>query len=203
MSPRRPRTDPPADDSIDRPARIRSFVALDLDPGVRARIDGLIADLRPHVPGVRWVRPESLHVTVRFLGYAAPAVLVELQGPLAEAARQCPPAAAPVRGLGLFPPRGAPRVLWLGLELPAPVADLQAACERAAVAAGFPPEPRPFRPHLTLARWPSPGRRPALPPVDLGAGRLERLVLYRSEPRRDGSVYTPLATFALGPPGPA
>jgi 2'-5' RNA ligase len=137
---------------------------------------------------------------VRFLGYAAPPALVELQGPLAEAALRCPPAAAPVRGLGLFPPRGGPRVLWLGLELPATVAELQAACERAAVAAGFPPEPRPFRPHLTLGRWTSPGKRPALPPVDLGRARLERLVLYRSEPRREGSVYTPLAAFALGPP---
>jgi 2'-5' RNA ligase len=179
-------------------SRIRSFVALELDPDARARIGGLIDRLRPDVPGVRWVKPESMHITARFLGYAAAPALVQLQGPLAEAARRCPPSDAPVRGLGLFPPRGAPRVLWLGIELPPPVSQLQLDCERAAVAAGFPPEPRPFRPHLTLARWSHPGPRPALTPVDLGRARLERLVLFRSELRREGSVYTPLAHFPLG-----
>jgi 2'-5' RNA ligase len=179
-------------------SRIRAFVALELDPDVRARIAGLIAQLRPSVAGVRWVKPESLHVTVRFLGYAEPPVLVELQGPLAEAARRCPVSQAPLRGLGLFPPRGAPRVLWLGIEVPAAVSALQSECERAAVAAGFPPEPRAFRPHLTLGRWSQTAGRPALTTVDLGTARLDRLVLFRSEPRREGSVYTPLAAFSLG-----
>jgi 2'-5' RNA ligase len=180
------------------PPRLRSFVALELDPGVRGRLAGLIDRLRPTVPGLRWVNADSLHVTVRFLGYAAPTALVQLQGPLAEAARRCPPGEAPVRSLGLFPPHGAPRVLWIGIELPPSMGVLQAECERAAVAAGFPPEPRPFRPHLTLGRWSQSARRPPLSSVDLGTARLERLVLFRSELRRGGSVYTPLAAFALG-----
>ena len=91
-------------------------------------------------------------------------------------------------------------MLWLGIDVPPAVTALQAACERAAVAAGFPPEPRAFRPHLTLGRWSSGERRPTLPRSDLGSARLERLVLFRSEPGRDGSVYTPLAAFALGAP---
>jgi RNA 2',3'-cyclic 3'-phosphodiesterase len=180
------------------PARIRAFVALELDPTSRARIAALIAELRPAVPHVRWARPESMHVTVRFLGYAAPTALVHLQGPLAEAAARCPPVDAPVRGLGTFPERGRPHVLWLGIDVPESVGGLQTECERAAVAAGFPPEPRPFRPHLTLGRWSEPGRRPRLAPVDLGRAHLERLVLFRSDTRRDGSVYTPLAAFTLG-----
>lgn len=181
-----------------QPARIRAFVAVELDPGVRSRMASLIAQLRATIPGVRWVRPDSLHVTVRFLGYAAPPALVQLQGPLAEAATRCPPADVPVRRLGLFPDRGSPRVLWLGIEVPSCVTTLQAECERAAVAAGFPPEPRAFRSHLTLGRWSTAERRPQLPPVDLGTARLERLVLFRSELRRGGSVYTPLAAFPLG-----
>jgi len=183
------------------PARLRAFVALELDPGVQSRIGDLIAQLQPSIDGVRWVAPKSLHVTVRFLGYAPPAALVQLQGPLAEAAARCPPADAPVRGLGIFPERGSPRVLWLGIAVPPAFAGLQAECERAAVAAGFPPEPRAFRPHLTLARWSRHDRRPPLPPAELGVARLERLVLFRSEPRRTGSLYTPLAAFPLvGPP---
>jgi RNA 2',3'-cyclic 3'-phosphodiesterase len=189
-------------DPAARPTRIRAFVALELDADVRARIGGLIAQLRPSITRVRWLEPDALHVTVRFLGYAPAAALVELQGPLAEAAARCPPAQAPVRGLGLFPERGRPRVLWLGVAVPPAFAGLQAECERAAVAAGFPPEPRAFRPHLTLARWSQLDRRPALPPVDLGLARLERLVLFRSEPRRGGSVYTPLAAFPLGGSAP-
>ena len=191
-----------ADEPTTRPARIRAFVALELDPGVRSRIAGLIAQLGPSIDRVRWVAPESLHVTVRFLGYAPPAALVQLQGPLAEAAARCAPADAPVRGLGIFPERGSPRVLWLGIAVPPTFAGLQAECERAAVAGGFPPEPRPFRPHLTLARWSQHDRRPRLPAMDLGVARLERLVLFRSEPRRTGSLYTPLAAFALGGPTP-
>jgi 2'-5' RNA ligase len=184
-----------------RPARIRSFVALELDAPVRERLRGLIEQLRGQVPALRWTRPESLHVTVRFLGYADPSALVNLQGPLSEVAARCAPARAPLRGLGLFPPRGSPRVLWLGLEVPAGIAALQADCERAAIAAGFPPEPRPFRPHLTLGRWSAPAPRPRLPEADLGAARLDRLVLFRSDMRRGGSVYTPLAAFDLGVPG--
>ncbi|HVR70431.1 MAG TPA: RNA 2',3'-cyclic phosphodiesterase [Vicinamibacteria bacterium] len=181
-----------------RPTRIRSFVALELDAGVRERLGGLIERLGRNRPGIRWVRPESLHVTVRFLGYADPTALVRLQGPLSEIAARCPPADAPLRGLGLFPPRGRPRVLWLGIEVPPRIAVLREECEAAAAAAGFPPEPRPFRPHLTLGRWSAPAPRPRLPPADLGRARLERLVLFRSEMRRAGSLYTPLAAFDLG-----
>jgi 2'-5' RNA ligase len=183
-----------------RPPRIRSFVALELDAAVRDRLELLIVQLRREIPGVRWSRPQSLHVTVRFLGYADPPALVRLQGPLAEIAARCPPARASLRGLGLFPPRGGPRVLWLGLEVPAGIAALQAECERAAIAAGFPPEPRAFRPHLTLGRWSAPAPRPRLPPADLGAALLDRLVLFRSDMRRGGSIYTPLAAFDLGAP---
>jgi 2'-5' RNA ligase len=182
------------------PARIRSFVALELDPETRARLGGLLAELRPLLPRVRWSRAESLHVTVRFLGYASPPALVALQGPLAEAAARCPPAQARIGGLGTFPERGSPRVIWLGLEVPESVRTLQAECERAAVQAGFPPEPRPFRAHLTLGRWTEPARRPALPEADLGRAPLERLVLYRSDLRRSGPLYTPLAAFTLGGP---
>jgi 2'-5' RNA ligase len=154
------------------------------------------------MPGVRWARPEALHVTVRFLGYADASALVRLQGPLSESAARCPPCRVPLRGLGLFPPRGSPRVLWLGLEVPPAIAVLQAECESAAIAAGFPPEPRPFRPHLTLGRFAEAARRPSVPEADLGTALLERLVLFRSELRRSGAVYTPLAAFPLGAPAP-
>ena len=97
----------------------------------------------------------------------------------------------------MFPERGSPRVLWLALTWPEPFATLQSACERAAVSVGFPKEDRPFKPHLTLGRWRDRARRPDLPPADLGSTRLETLVLFSSQPQREGSIYTPLARFPL------
>ena len=81
-------------------------------------------------------------------------------------------------------------MLWVGIEVPPAVLALQAACERAAVAAGFPPEERPFRGHLTLARFRERVLRPALPPADLGTVRLETLALMRSRLQPGGAVYS-------------
>lgn len=116
---------------------------------------------------------------------------------LAKAAALCGPGAARVLRLGTFPDRGSPRVLWLGIDVPPQFADLQRACERAARVIGFAPEERAFRPHLTLGRWRDRTRIPELPVADLGETRLEKLVVFASELRRDGAVYTPLDAFAL------
>ncbi len=177
---------------------VRSFVALELDAGLSEALGGLQARLRPRLGDVRLVRPEGIHLTLRFLGQAAPRQLAALQPALSSAAAACPPAEVRVAGVGMFPDRGGPRVLWLGVELPEPVLALQRACERAARAAGFEPEPRGFRAHLTLGRWRERTPRPELPDVDLGPTRLDTLVLFRSELRSDGASHTPLARFALG-----
>jgi 2'-5' RNA ligase len=89
-------------------------------------------------------------------------------------------------------------VLWVGIEVPKTVVALQAACERAAVEAGFLPEERRFRGHLTLARFRERVLRPALPPTDLGTVRLETLALMRSRLQPGGAVYEAIARFPLG-----
>jgi 2'-5' RNA ligase len=179
---------------------VRTFVALELDPEMRGRLEALAASLRPRIPGARWVRPEGVHLTLRFLGETPPERIAPLEAALSAAAAASSPAEVRVRGLDTFPGRGKPpRVLWVGLEVPESVHELQAACEAAAVAAGFPAEERPFRGHLTLARFRDRVLRPALPPADLGTVRLETLSLVRSELRPGGAVYTPIARFALGP----
>ena len=177
---------------------VRAFVALELEPTLRAALADLQARLRPRLGDVRLVRPEGIHLTLRFLGDTTPAQVESLRPALAAASAACPPAQAPVAGVGTFPERGSPRVLWVGVELPPAVLELQRACERAARAAGFAAEPRPFQPHLTLGRWRDRAPRPELPAVDLGTARLDTLVLFRSETRPDGAVYSQLARFALG-----
>jgi 2'-5' RNA ligase len=182
---------------------VRSFVALVLDAGLSEALGGLQARLRPRLGDVRLVRPEGIHLTLRFLGQASPRQLAALQPALSSAAAACPPAEVRVAGVGTFPDRGSPRVLWLGVELSEPVLALQRACERAARAAGFEPEPWGFRAHLTLGRWRERAPRPELPDVDLGPTRLDTLVLFRSELCSGGARHTPLARFALGGARPA
>jgi len=182
---------------------IRAFIALELDDSMRARLAELIRSLHGVITGARWVRPEGIHLTLKFLGYARREVLDSLVPPLRRAAEDCPATTVRVARLGVFPERGRPRVLWISAEVPPPVLRLQQACERAAVAAGFEPETRPFASHLTLGRWREPARPPTLPEADLGRTRLDTLVLYRSQPGPGGSVYTPLESFALPPPGGA
>ncbi|HUG54987.1 MAG TPA: RNA 2',3'-cyclic phosphodiesterase [Vicinamibacteria bacterium] len=187
-----------SDSAVPPGKAVRAFVALPLPDALREAVAETITRLERALPDVRFVRPEGVHVTLRFLGWTRAETLAILEGPLRAAAGACPPVEIGVRGLGLFPDRGRPRVLWAGLTVPPEVHALQAACERAAADAGFEPEGRAFRPHLTLGRWRARAPRPALAERGLGSGRVDRLVLYRSEPRPSGSTYTPLSTFPLG-----
>lgn len=150
---------------------------------------------------MRWVRPEALHVTLRFLGEIdAPEA-----GPLARRASQ---EVAPLRPFALhlgpaelFPSARRPRVVALGLEPAAPLVELAAAVECAVVAEGFPAEERPFRAHLTLGRVRD-RRFPTVAAFAVPAAELavEEVVLFRSELSPAGSRYTPLERVRLGAP---
>ena len=182
------------------PDHVRAFVALELEARLREAMGALQARLQPRLGKVQLVRPEGIHLTLRFLGRTTPQQMETMRPMLAAAASACPLAEASVSGLGTFPERGSPRVLWLGLDVPASIGELQKACERAALAAGFEKEDRPFKAHLTIGRWRDRAPRPELPAVDLGTTRLDMLVLFKSDMRPGGAVYTPLEKFVLGRP---
>lgn len=179
---------------------VRAFVALEIDEAARGRIGDLADELRPRFPGLRWLSRHTLHVTLRFLGDVPPETLDGLAPRLAAMAAACPAATVDVGPLGVFPPRGAPRVLWLGVALTPPLLALQKSCEEAAVACGLPPDPRPFRSHLTLGRWRDRAARPlSLVDVDAGRADLRTLVLFESRLATTGAVHAARARFALGP----
>ncbi|MCL4820849.1 MAG: RNA 2',3'-cyclic phosphodiesterase [Vicinamibacteria bacterium] len=185
---------------------LRAFAALEVGADLRAALVELLAGPVAGFRGLRRVRPEGLHLTLRFFGATRADQVEDLAAALAPAVAACPAAAAAATGLGVFPGRGAPRVLWVGLDLPEPVRTLQAACERAARAAGFAPERRPFAPHVTLGRWREHAPSPRLPVVSLPPARLSELVLFRSDLEPGGARYTALRRLPLGgtpPRGPA
>jgi len=182
---------------------VRLFLAVDLPPALRAALGDLQGRLRARCAGWRWVRPEGIHLTLRFLGEVGPEHDAECREAWREAVRPFPPFRFGLGALGRFPPGGRPRVLWVGVrELPEAgrLAGLAANLERAARERGFAPEGRAFSPHLTLARAVR-GQR-AQAPADDAHGideqvDVRRVVLFRSELLPAGARYTALDAFAL------
>jgi 2'-5' RNA ligase len=149
-------------------------------------------------PGLRWVRPEGIHLTLRFLGEAEDPILEAMNPLLERAAGRCPAFDAPLLELSLLPNQARPRVLSLAIDLPEEGRTLQCACEQAARDVGFPAETRRFHPHLTLGRFRRPARGPSLPKADWGGAHFSEMVLLESRAEPGGSRYSPLRSFPLG-----
>lgn len=182
---------------------LRLFVAIEVPPGHKDAIAGVVEAIRPLAPTARWTSRESWHVTLKFLGATAEDSLDEVSEVVAAAtAGAASPATAALGGLGAFPSFRRARVLWVGLDEPAGVlAGLAGALEKALSPLGFPEEGRPWSPHLTVARL----KVPAPVPVEPGAVAIDArpfevadAVLFRSHLGRAGAVYEALARFRLG-----
>lgn len=135
---------------------MRLFVALDIDPAIRQRLEEFVNGLRAHVPGVRFVGPETFHATLKFLGETARVEEIER----ALAAVHGAPFEMAFRGCGFFPSANRARVFWAGIEAPYDLQALATRVDQATGALGFPPERGPYKPHLTLARAGSGNPRP-------------------------------------------
>jgi 2'-5' RNA ligase len=177
---------------------VRLFVAVDLPDATRRALAGWAAARADEIPGLRLVPERSLHVTLCFLGWR-PATDAGHIGRVALAAATPVGKLAPVAGAWL--PERRPRVLAVDLDDPAgQLATLQARVSQALAAeAGYEPEKRPFRAHVTVARV---RRGERVRPVDLpdpAAGPFEpaALTLYRSRLQRSGAEYEPLARVDL------
>lgn len=187
----------------------RCFAAVSLEPALTQEAFRATGPLRAAVRGVKWVPADRMHVTMAFYGDVPREQIPPLQGALRATARERPAVSLVLRGAGTFPPRGAPRVVWLGLETPdGGLQTLHRAVARASESCGFPRERRPFRAHLTLGRIRrgkrTPGLREALAPLverEFGRCTIDALTLYRSELRPEGPRYTVLERFPLAAGG--
>jgi RNA 2',3'-cyclic 3'-phosphodiesterase len=184
---------------------LRLFLAVELPLETREALGRLQAELRRVTAGWRWVRPEGIHLTLRFLGEVPDAEQGRTHRAWSDAAARCRPCRFGLRGLGTFPGPGRPRVLWVGVEetpeTAGALSETAAEIEAAARSLGFPAEARGFRPHLTLARAAKPRPSPVpehLRAVELDGGEAREVVLIRSQLLPSGARYTALERFPLG-----
>ena len=189
---------------------IRAFVAVGIAAAARAQLAGAAGRIRERIPdGIQWANPDGMHLTLKFMGNlpaSAVAPLLEALAPVAAGRR---PFGLELAGLGAFPHRRKPRVLWAGVggDLEA-LAGLQRAAEAAIAGLGYPPETRRFAPHITLGR-PRRGLSDAqlsrigaavygvAPPRPAG-WRVTSVEMMQSELLPSGARYTMLGSAVLG-----
>ncbi len=124
----------------------RLFIAIDLPDPIKTAT----ANICFGVQGAKWVPVDQLHLTLRFVGEADNETYVSIRHALSEV--QMSAFTIDISGVGFFPPRGKPRVLWLGIVQNESLTELKNKIEEAVVNAGIAPEERKFHPHITLAR---------------------------------------------------
>ena len=169
----------------------RLFVAIALPVSVTTQL----GDLDPDLPGVRWLGPEQMHLTLSFLGNVQPLVEEALRERLA--AIRFRSFFIPVTGVGTFPAKGKPNVIWIGVGEGHPqLFHVYKRVQEAALGAGLEPELRSWNPHITIARCRDVSRQAVLPflkeqrDFDAGFVRVESFALYSSIPGPRGSAYT-------------
>lgn len=185
----------------------RLFIAVELPSTVIEQLEAVQRELRATGADVKWTRPEQMHLTLKFLGDMPEELAPDLSALLSEAAEAGMPAVGRLGGLGAFPNLKRPRVVWAALEEPTgELAKLQARIEQA-LSGLVEPDGRPWSPHLTLGRTRS-GRNvqrlaEMIESYRLAGGAvlevpIREAVLFRSQLRREGPLYTPVARAAIG-----
>ena len=193
----------------DSESTLRLFVACELPPGMKAPLASLQEGLRKRgAPRLRWVRPEGIHLTLKFLGAVPQEKVDAICQALTPTVEGIPPLTLSLAEVGTFGDRRGPRVLWVSVQGDLEnLACLQQRVEKALEPLGFPPERKRFSPHLTLARVPdrmdTADRHlakelanatpvPTAPSVTIG-----ELSLMRSILGPGGAVYERVTAFAL------
>jgi RNA 2',3'-cyclic 3'-phosphodiesterase len=182
---------------------LRLFIAIEIPSEIRNALSVFLQELRVTAPTAKWVRAENLHVTLKFLGHTHPEKLGAVESAL-RAVRSPRPVALEFRGLGFFPNEKRPRVFWAGMEASANLRPLAEEVDRSVSGLGFPPETRPFTPHLTLARFDPPGLPAKLAAaiklhssVNFGSLTTGTFHLIESKLKPTGAEYTTLQSFSF------
>ena len=185
---------------------IQTFIAVEIPDNVISGIRDLQQDLKADGVNIRWVRPENIHLTLKFLGDVQAADIDNISGVISGAVEEVPSISLQAKGVGVFPGVKRPRVLWVGLsgqlEL---LSRLQKALDANLKGIGFPQEKRPFKGHLTIGRVKTKMDSKIFVDALMAFRSFEsetfvadRIVLFKSELKPNGAVYTNLASATLG-----
>jgi len=185
--------------------RVRTFVAIPCGDAIRQAAKEIMHRLGAADAKVRWVRPENLHWTLKFLGNVELRQTAEICRVVQEVARQSPPFEMHVATVGAFPHAQRPRTVWLGVDQgSAAFTQLAGLVERRLSQRGYKEEHRPVVPHLTLGRVRGSMNIAALAQriaaeaeTSLGIDPVQQIVVYNSELQSGGPVYQPLCTADL------
>lgn len=190
---------------------IRTFIAIELPPATQSNLNRVIQQLKTRISsGVRWVPVTNIHITLKFLGDISDKQANALKQALPDIAAMVQPFPILVTGIGAFPNPNRPRVVWAGLQAPDGLTRLQKQIEKLADTIGIPAENRPFSPHLTLGRIHSTATRQELEMVtttllstkinEIGEFDADQVILFRSDLRPTGAIYTALLHAPFQPP---
>ena len=184
---------------------IRSFIAIDLPEETRKALTGIQEQLKQSRAGVRWVRANSIHLTLKFLGDLHPDQVDDIAAVTTQAVRNEPLLTLRAAGLSAFPSQRNPRVIWVGIEGEVKrLTHIQTRLEHDLVPLGFAREQRGFRAHLTLGRVKDKRNRQALTEamikletVEFDSFDVTEIILYKSDLRPTGAIYTKLHRMPL------
>lgn len=189
---------------------IRSFIAIDLPEETKRGFAEIQEQLKRSRGAVRWVRPGSIHLTLKFLGNIHPGQVDEIAAAATKVVRDEAPLTLCAGGLGAFPSQRRPRVIWVGIQGQVErLGRIQAGLENALELLGFAREQRAFRAHLTLGRVKD--RRKCQPLIDaisalempkFNSFDADEIILYKSDLRPTGAIYTKLHRMPLAAPAP-
>ena len=179
---------------------MRTFIAVKLPGEIRSKLAEIQDELSKSEADVKWVKPENIHLTLKFLGNVVESELEIVAQELRKTAGKCPPFRTEFAGLGAFPNLRSPRVIWVGVKAGAgELLVLNRKIEEALLKPGLSPEEKEYKPHLTLGRVRSGRNRDDLIKLisslnirEAGGMRVERVYLIKSELRKEGPIYTVL-----------
>jgi RNA 2',3'-cyclic 3'-phosphodiesterase len=180
---------------------MRLFVAVEIEPEIRKRIEAFMQQWKTKISSARWVRPEGLHITLKFLGNVADERRSGIERALAQI--HAPRFPVSLKGIGVFPNPKSPRVLWVGISAGEEFAGLASKVDEQMAIAGFDREKRAFSPHVTLARFKERTKKTeiesavSVPESNFGTMTAKEFHLYESKLSPQGSVYKQLSTFGL------
>jgi 2'-5' RNA ligase len=187
------------------PESIRTFIAFKIPEHVLSAIGKIQEALKSHKFNIKWVRPDSIHLTLKFLGNIDPATVEQIEGVLRDTVKPYVPFSIQAKGLGVFPGLKRPRVIWIGITGQIDrLIGLQQNLDKDLSAIGFSRDKRPFKGHLTLGRAKGGIDANRLRSVLTRYNEFEAepftvgpLILYKSDLHPTGAVYTELFHVAL------